>query len=67
MFVGINTNSGNSGYLDIFLEGEAAGWVAVGFSETQNMVRDEQTTNYMLVFMYKPSTLAFDRETYAAP
>ena len=38
IFIGINTNTGNSGYLDIFLEGEAAGYIAVGFSDTADMV-----------------------------
>ena len=38
VFVGIDTNAGDSDYLDIYLEGEADGWVAVGFTETANMV-----------------------------
>ena len=38
IFVGIGTNTGNSSYLDIYLEGQADGWVAVGFSKTSNMV-----------------------------
>ena len=38
IYVGIDTNTGNDSYLDIYLEGTAAGWVAVGFSETDNMV-----------------------------
>ena len=38
VFVGIDTNSGNSDFLDIYLEGEADGWVAVGFSSTPSMV-----------------------------
>ena len=38
IFVGIDTNSGNSGYLDVYLEGQADGWVAVGFSNTSDMV-----------------------------
>ena len=37
-FLGINTNSENSNYLDFMLEGKAKGWVAVGFSKTPNMV-----------------------------
>ena len=37
-FLGINTNSENSDYLDFTLEGSAKGWVAVGFSKTSNMV-----------------------------
>lgn len=38
IFVGIDTNAGDSNYLDIYLEGEADGWVAVGFSSTPSMV-----------------------------
>ena len=38
-FVGIDTNTGNTGILDIYMEGEAQGWVAVGFTATRNMVR----------------------------
>ena len=37
MFIGIDTNTGNSSYLDIYIEGESQGWVAVGFTETPNM------------------------------
>ena len=37
-FLGINTNSENTSYLDFTLEGKAKGWVAVGFSKTPNMV-----------------------------
>ena len=39
VFVGIDTNAGNPDFLDIYLEGVADGWVAVGFTETANMVR----------------------------
>ena len=38
VFIGINNNTEDSGYLDIFLEGEANGYVAVGFSDTADMV-----------------------------
>ena len=37
LFIGISTNA-NSSFFDFYIEGDAAGWVAVGFSETQNMV-----------------------------
>jgi hypothetical protein len=40
-FVGIDTNTGNPGILDIYMEGEAQGWVAVGFTATRSMVRIE--------------------------
>ncbi len=38
LFIGIDTNAGDNGFLDIYMEGTAEGWVAVGFSETANMV-----------------------------
>ena len=38
VFVGIDTNKGNSEYLDITMQGVAGGWLAVGFSFTANMV-----------------------------
>ena len=38
IFVGIDRNEGNSSYLDFYMEGEAMGWVAVGFSESSSMV-----------------------------
>ncbi len=38
LFIGIDTNAGDDGFLDIYMEGTAEGWVAVGFSETANMV-----------------------------
>ncbi len=39
LFIGIDTNTGDSGFLDIYMEGTAEGWLAVGFSETATMVR----------------------------
>ena len=38
LFIGIDTNTGDDGFLDIYMEGTAAGWVAVGFSDTASMV-----------------------------
>ena len=38
VFVGINTSTTDEGYLDITLEGAASGYVAVGFSDSANMV-----------------------------
>ncbi len=38
LFIGIDTNAGDNEFLDIYMEGTAEGWVAVGFSETANMV-----------------------------
>ena len=37
-FLGINTNSKDSTLLDVTLVGKANGWVAVGFSQTPDMV-----------------------------
>lgn len=37
-FVGIQRNEGDDSYLDFYLEGKQPGWVAIGFSETANMV-----------------------------
>ena len=38
LYVGIDTNTGDPEFLDIYMEGNAQGWVAVGFSETRDMV-----------------------------
>jgi hypothetical protein len=38
VFVAIDTNAGDSAFLDIYIEGEAEGWVAVGFTDTPSMV-----------------------------
>ncbi len=38
LFIGIAINTGDNGFLDIYMEGTAAGWVAVGFSDTADMV-----------------------------
>ena len=32
-------NEGDPDFLDVYMEGDAAGWLAVGFSDTPNMVR----------------------------
>ena len=39
VYVTMAPNTMNSSYLDIYMEGTAAGWVAVGFSDSQAMVR----------------------------
>ncbi len=39
IFVGIQVNSGDSNFLNFYIEGTAAAWLAIGFSETPNMVR----------------------------
>ena len=37
-YVGFGPNTDDSDYLDIYLEGEADGWIALGFSENTQMV-----------------------------
>ena len=39
VYVTMAPNTMNSDYLDIYMEGTAAGWVAVGFSDSRAMVR----------------------------
>ena len=36
--MGLNVNDGDSSYLDIYLSGVTAGWIAIGFSTSANMV-----------------------------
>ena len=38
IFAGVDINDGNPSYLDIYLEGQAQSWVAIGFTDTPNMV-----------------------------
>ena len=40
MFVGIETNEGDSDYLNFYIKGDAEAWVAVGFSPSLSMVRE---------------------------
>ena len=40
-FVGIDTNEGESSFLDVYLVGKTRGWVALGLTKTANMVRRE--------------------------
>ena len=39
IFVGIEVNHGNSSFLNFYIEGNAEGWLAVGFTASPNMVR----------------------------
>lgn len=48
IFVGIDTNTGNPDFLDIYMEGTTQGWVAVGFSNSQSMVLDIQILDQSL-------------------
>ena len=38
VFVGIDTNRGNDEFLNVYMEANAEAWVAVGFSNSANMV-----------------------------
>ena len=38
-YMGIDTNAQDPTFLDFYLVGDAAGWVAVGFTDSANMVR----------------------------
>jgi hypothetical protein len=38
IYVGIDTNTQDPSFLDFYIQGEAQAWVAVGFSESPNMV-----------------------------
>ena len=44
IFVGIDTNQGNSSYLDIYMQGNSQAWIAVGFTESPNMVSMKWTS-----------------------
>ena len=37
-FVGLGLNPSDPTYLDVYLEGNAAGWIAIGFSNNTQMV-----------------------------
>ena len=45
-FVGIDINAGNNGVLDIYMEGLALGWVAVGFTKPDNNMVCAQLKKY---------------------
>lgn len=51
VFVGIDTNTGDPSILDITMQGVAGGWLAAGFSLTQNMVSSSVSS-----LMYKHGT-----------
>ncbi len=40
LFIGVDINTGDNGFLDIYMEGTAEGWLAVGFSDTADMVSE---------------------------
>ncbi len=72
LFIGIDTNTGDNGFLDIYMEGTAEGWVAVGFSETANMVSKINKIYCMhclcvLHSFQRMWCLATDRETLLWP
>ena len=39
LFIGMEANEGDSEYLDVYMQGSADAWLAVGFSATATMVR----------------------------
>ena len=39
IYIGIDTNSGDPNFLDIYMEGRTSGWLAVGFSDSISMVQ----------------------------
>ena len=38
-FFGVQVNADNTSYLDLYMEGNARGWLALGFTLSANMVR----------------------------
>ena len=48
-FMGIDTNEGNSSFLNFYLTAETEGWVAVGFSESASMVCIIVTTSCLYI------------------
>ena len=44
-YIAIRTNPMNENYLDFLLEGNATGWLAIGFSDTANMVPTYNNNN----------------------
>ena len=42
----MGANTANPQYLDVYMEGTAAGWLAVGFSKDQNMVDIKFISHY---------------------
>ncbi len=48
VFVGIDTNVADPRFLDIYLEGNARGWVAVGFTDSPSMVSIYKNNKYNL-------------------
>ena len=53
-FVGIDVNAGNGAFLDIYMEGEAQGWVGVGFSVTRDMVSGRHVYTVFMLIECKP-------------
>ena len=53
MFAGIDTNEGDNAFLDIYLEGEAKAWVAVGFTDSPSMVKGPRTHTRIHICTYE--------------
>ena len=47
-FVGLQVNANDSAYLDVYLTGQATGWLAIGFSKTKSMVSTETLLLFIL-------------------
>ena len=58
-FFGARVNPNNSNYLDMRLEGDASGWVAIGFSETASMVHSHFINHCIVyaVFLYRKKVM----------
>ncbi len=52
VYVAIDTNRGNDSWLDIYMEGEAEGWVGVGFTKAPHMVSTMNSSQ-----LYTPAEL----------
>ena len=51
-YLATRVNPYNSDYLDVVLEGVAAGWVAVGFSQNQLMVKMDLIFKQVFFFFF---------------
>ncbi len=65
LFVGIDTNAGDSDWLDVHIQGNADTWVAVGFSETNNMVKIGLPT-HLPTYPPSPSSVSLVLMSWAA-
>ena len=47
--LGVRTNDNDTNYLDFVLEGDAQGWIAIGFSPERGMVCGDFNRSYALI------------------